>query len=225
MDVLVALGSSAAYFSQRGCHLRPGAGHEGFITKQARPSITLIRLGKYLEYRAPGARASRSAGQPVPAPSPHGVRGPGRAWKDAWRWRRSGWGTWWWWRPGERAPVDGVVRQGRSEFDESLVTGESDARGQGARGRPGCRHAQTGTGSVRFEASKVGRETTMAPDRGTGAGSAADQGAPSNGSPTQIGAVFVPSVVLIALATFGGWIWVANAGWMGRPDERRGPCW
>src|SRR5439155_6756457 len=63
--------------------------------------------------------------------------------------------------PGEKVPIDGIVREGRSAVDESMVTGESMAVTK----EPG-EEVIGGTlntlGSFRFEATRVGRETVLA---------------------------------------------------------------
>ena len=64
-------------------------------------------------------------------------------------------------RPGERVPVDGVVRSGRTEVDESLITGESIpvARGPGDGVTGG---AINGQGLIEVEATSVGHDSTLA---------------------------------------------------------------
>ena len=64
-------------------------------------------------------------------------------------------------RPGERVPVDGVVREGASEIDESMLTGESLPVAKTA-GTQVFGGTVNGTGAFRFEATKVGRDTALA---------------------------------------------------------------
>src|SRR4051794_11957323 len=64
-------------------------------------------------------------------------------------------------RPGDKVPVDGVVTEGQSSIDESLVTGESVLVKKGV-GDEVVAGSINGTGSVRFSATRVGAETTVA---------------------------------------------------------------
>ena len=64
-------------------------------------------------------------------------------------------------RPGEKVPVDGIVREGYSSIDESMVTGESMPVEKGA-GDEVIGATINKTGSFRFEATKVGKDTALA---------------------------------------------------------------
>ena len=64
-------------------------------------------------------------------------------------------------RPGEKIPVDGIIRSGRSSRDESMVTGESMPVTKGP-GELVIGATINHTGAFRFEATKVGRETLLA---------------------------------------------------------------
>ena len=108
-------------------------------------------------------------------------------------------------RPGERIPVDGIVRQGRSQVDESLITGES---------LPVTKHAGdlvtggaiNGDGLMILETTAVGTESTLARIiRLVESAQAAK--APIQHLVDRVSAVFVPVVLAIALTTFLGW-WV-----------------
>ncbi|MDH4027859.1 MAG: heavy metal translocating P-type ATPase [Nitrospirota bacterium] len=106
-------------------------------------------------------------------------------------------------RPGEKVPVDGVVREGSSSVDESMISGES----MPVEKRPG--DAVTGatlnrTGSFRFEATKVGRDTMLS--------RIIDMVQEAQGSKPpiarladRIASVFVPAVIGIASAVFIIW--------------------
>ena len=113
-------------------------------------------------------------------------------------------------RPGERVPVDGVVRQGESEIDESMLTGESlaVAKAPGAKVFGGT---VNGTGAFRFEATQVGRNTALARiveliKRAQGSK------APVARLADIVSGRFTVAVLAIALATFGGWLFFAPVG-------------
>jgi P-type Cu+ transporter len=108
-------------------------------------------------------------------------------------------------RPGERLPVDGVVTEGRSAVDESLLTGEPIPVEKGP-GDEVVGGTINGQGSFRFEARKVGRDTALAQivklvrdAQGTKA--------PIQRLADRISGIFVPIVVVIALVA--GAVWLA----------------
>ncbi len=106
-------------------------------------------------------------------------------------------------RPGEKIPVDGVVVEGRSAVDESMLTGESLP----VEKKPG--DAVIGAtlnklGLLRFEATKVGRETALAQIIRL-VEEAQGSKAPIQKLADQVSAVFVPVVLGIAALTFLGW--------------------
>lgn len=114
-------------------------------------------------------------------------------------------------RPGERAPVDGVVLDGTSAFDESMLTGESlpVAKQAGDRIIGGT---MNGTGSVRVRATTLGRDSVLAQlvhlmrD-------AQGSRAPIQSLADRISAVFVPVVIVLALLTFA--VWFVTVQWHG----------
>jgi Cu+-exporting ATPase len=107
-------------------------------------------------------------------------------------------------RPGERIPVDGVVIEGASAVDESMLTGES---------LPVEKHPEStviaGTvnrsGSFLFRATRVGRDTTLARVIQLVEDAQASR-APIQRLADRVAAVFVPIVLVIAAATFVGWL-------------------
>jgi Cu+-exporting ATPase len=109
-------------------------------------------------------------------------------------------------RPGERIAVDGVVREGGSRVDESMLTGEPVpvAKGSGDEVVGGTVNT---TGSLVFEATRVGRETVLA--RIVRMVEEAQQSrAPIQRLADRISAWFVPAVVALAAVAFGmWWIW------------------
>ncbi|MBN1665763.1 MAG: copper-translocating P-type ATPase, partial [Anaerolineales bacterium] len=106
-------------------------------------------------------------------------------------------------RPGEKIPVDGVVVDGRSAVDESMLTGESLPVEKGP-GDPVIGATLNKLGLLKFEATKVGRETALAQIIRL-VEEAQGSKAPIQKLADQVSAVFVPIVVLIALATFLTW--------------------
>src|SRR5689334_1670911 len=106
-------------------------------------------------------------------------------------------------RPGEKVPVDGVVLEGRSALDESMVTGESipvekipDSRVIGG--------TVNATGSFVMRAERVGSETLLAQIVHV-VGEAQRSRAPIQRLADAVASWFVPAVVLVAVATFVAW--------------------
>jgi Cu+-exporting ATPase len=209
MDVLVALGSSAAYFYSLAVLLIPGVGvHVYFETSAV--IITLIKLGKLLESAAKG-RASAAIRQlmdlapkvahlltpegeekDVPAES---VR-PGQVVVV---------------RPGERIPVDGVVVGGASSVDESMMTGESVPvdKKEGDTVFGATVNLQ---GMLKVRATGVGKDTALSQIIRL-VRQAQGSKAPIQRLADQVSAVFVPAIILIALVTLGVW-WVAGGSFV-----------
>jgi Cu+-exporting ATPase len=113
-------------------------------------------------------------------------------------------------RPGERVAVDGIVREGTSEIDESMLTGESLA----VLKAPGLQvfgGTVNGTGAFRFEATKVGRATALAQiielvKRAQGSK------APVARLADVVSGQFTLAVLGIALVTFAAWLFFAPVG-------------
>jgi Cu+-exporting ATPase len=106
-------------------------------------------------------------------------------------------------RPGEKVPVDGVVLEGSSAVDESMVTGESIP----VEKRPGVRvvgATVNGTGTLVMRAERVGSETLLAQIVRM-VGEAQRSRAPIQRLADQVAGWFVPAVVVIAAVTFGVW--------------------
>ena len=106
-------------------------------------------------------------------------------------------------RPGEKIPVDGVVLEGRSSVDESLVTGES----MPASKQPGdnvIAGALNQSGSFVMRAEKVGRDTMLA--RIVAMVAAAQRSrAPIQRLADRVAGWFVPAVILVAIVAFAAW--------------------
>ncbi len=107
-------------------------------------------------------------------------------------------------RPGERIPVDGIVREGKSSVDESMITGESLPVKKGP-GSEVIGATIDRTGSFKFEATKVGKDTTLAQIIKLVEEAQASK-APVQRLADKISGYFVPVVILIALLTFIVWL-------------------
>ncbi|MEP0805905.1 MAG: copper-translocating P-type ATPase [Chloroflexota bacterium] len=203
MDVLIAMGSSAAFFYSLPITFGLLMGHVYYET--AAVIITLIKLGKFLEARAKG-RTSEAIKKLM------GLRAKtARVIRDGEEAEVSiddvRVGDIVLVRPGEKIPVDGVVVEGRSAVDESMLTGESLP----VEKKPG--DAVIGAtlnklGMLKFEATKVGKETALAQIIKL-VEEAQGSKAPIQKLADQVSAVFVPIVIVIALLTFAGWYFFA----------------
>ncbi|MCL4534655.1 MAG: heavy metal translocating P-type ATPase [Bacteroidetes bacterium] len=206
MDTLIAVGTSAAYFYSVAAILFPG-----FFTTAGRTPETyfdtaavitgLILLGKFLEARAKGqtseaikklmgmqaktARVIRD-GQEIDVPIETVQIGDVILV-----------------RPGEKVPVDGTVLEGRSALDESMITGESIPVEKGA-GDEVIGATINRTGSFKFRATKVGKDTVLAQiiklvEQAQGSK------APIQRLADVISSYFVPAVIVTATVTFVVW--------------------
>ena len=199
MDVLIALGSSAAFFYSLPITFGWLEGHVYFET--AAVIITLIKLGKYLEARAKGrtseaikklmglrARMARIVRDGVEQEVPTDEVLVGDVVLV---------------RPGEKIPVDGVVIEGRSAVDESMLTGESLP----VEKKPGemvIGATLNKLGLLKFEATRVGKETALAQIIRL-VEEAQGSKAPIQKLADQVSGIFVPAVIGIAALTFVGW--------------------
>lgn len=203
MDVLVALGTSAAYFLSLYNMFTANAGQTHLYFEASAAIITLILAGKIMEERAKrGASAAirelmalrpRRARKLVDGEGEQDVAVESLSVGDIVRVL-----------PGERVPVDGKVHAGESELDESLITGETRpvARVSGDNVVGG---AVNGTGRLDIEVSAVGDDTTLS--RIIRLVEKAQTGkAPVQKLVDRVSAVFVPIVVVIALLTLAAWL-------------------
>ncbi len=205
MDTLISLGSSVAYmYSVVATIALPG---QFVYYDTAALIITLISLGKYLEHAAKGKTgAAIKALMGLRPQTARVVRGGAERDLPI---QEVVTGDVVLVRPGETVPVDGIVLEGESAVDESLVTGES---------LPVDKNAQdtvigatvNGTGLLRIEATRVGRDTVLA-----GIIRLVEQAqgskAPVQRLADQISGVFVPVVIGLALLTFVGWLLTGHA--------------
>jgi Cu+-exporting ATPase len=209
MFTLIALGVGAAYFYSVAATLAPGVFPEGFrmhgvvetYFDTAVVITVLVLLGQVLELRARSqtstaikallglaprtARRIRS-GVEEDTPLAHVVVG------DLLRVR-----------PGEKVPVDGVVVEGRTSVDESMVTGEPVPVEKDA-GAPVTAGTVNGTGSVVMRAERVGSDTLLAQIVRM-VSEAQRSRAPIQKLADRIAAWFVPAVVLASVLAFAGW--------------------
>lgn len=200
MDVLIAMGTSAAYLYSLPVMFGWVDGHVYFET--AAVIITLIKLGKYLEARAKGrtseaikkliglqaktARVMRD-GNELEVPVDDVIAGDIVMV-----------------RPGEKIPVDGVVTSGRSAVDESMLTGESLPVEKGP-GDMVIGATLNKLGMLKFEATRVGKETALAQIIRL-VEEAQGSKAPIQKLVDQVSAVFVPIVIGLAILTFLVWL-------------------
>jgi Cu+-exporting ATPase len=111
-------------------------------------------------------------------------------------------------RPGERIPVDGEVLDGRTAVDESMLTGES----MPVTKKPGDRvigATINRTGAVRFRATGVGPDSVLSQIVRLMRNAQASR-APIQELADRVSAVFVPTVMVIAVVTFGVWFLLAE---------------
>ncbi len=211
MDLLVALGTSTAYFFSIWL-MRSGAGHHGHLYFEAASVvIALVVLGKWLESRA--KRSTTGAIRALMALRPDTARierdgaeveVPASAVSS---------GDLVIVRPGERLPVDGLVLDGSSAVDESLLTGES-VPVEKRRDDKVTGGSINGSGLLRIRTTAVGAQSTLARIIALVEGAQAKK-APVQKLVDRVAAVFVPVVLLCALATFLGW-------WLIRGDASAG---
>ena len=210
MDLLVALGTSAAYGLSVYLLLAGGHGAAHLYFESSAVVITLVLLGKWLEARARrqtleaiGALESLRATEALVR------RGGQDRLIDAGALRI---GDLLLVRPGERVAADGVVEEGRSHLDESLLTGESLplAKGPGERVTGG---AVNGEGLLLVRVTAVGAATLLSQIIRQVEDAQAVK-APVQRLVDRVSAVFVPAVLVISAITFVGW-WLATGDWQG----------
>jgi Cu+-exporting ATPase len=209
MNTLIAVGTSAAYFYSVVAVLFPGlftaAGVEPHLYFDTSALIiALILLGRYLETRAKGQTSEAIKRLIGLNPKTAVVIRDGEE-KEV-SVEEVLVGDIIVVRPGERIPVDGVVRQGYSSVDESMITGESIPVDKKV-GDEVIGATINKTGSFQFEATRVGKDTTLARiirlvDEAQGSK------APIQRLADVIASYFVPAVIGLALVTFVIWYFV-----------------
>lgn len=211
MFTLIGLGVSVAYgFSVVAAlfpHIFPAAfrdheGHVGVYFEAAAVIVTLILLGQVLELRArsqTGAAIRALLG--LAATSARRIRGDGS--EEDVPLEHVHVGDRLRVRPGEKIPVDGIVLEGHSNVDESMVTGEPiPAQKQAGDNVIGA--TINGTGALIMQAERVGAETLLSRIVAMVA-EAQRSRAPIQKLADQVSGYFVPIVVAIAILTFIVW--------------------
>lgn len=211
MFTLIALGTGVAYLYSTVAAFLPGvfpsvfrdeSGRVGLYFEAAAVIVTLVLLGQVMELRA--RRRTSDAIKKLLNLSPRTARRiladgreedvPLSAVQKGDRFRI---------RPGESVPVDGIVEEGRSSVDESMISGEPIPVEKGL-GDPVTGGTVNGTGGLVVRAEKVGAETLLA--RIVKMVSDAQRTrAPLQGLADKVSAVFVPTVVGVALLSFLIW--------------------
>jgi Cu+-exporting ATPase len=212
MNTLVAVGTSAAYFYSVVVVLFPslfaasGRGADVYFDTAAM-IIALILLGRFLEARARGQTSEAIKKLVGMQPRTALVVRDGKETEipvdDVQV------GDLILVRPGERVPVDGIIRKGYSAIDESMITGESIPVEKKA-GDEVIGATINKMGSFEFEATKVGKDTTLAQIIGL-VEEAQGSKAPIQRLADVIASYFVPIVIGIAIITFIIWYLVGPA--------------
>lgn len=214
MDLLVALGTSAAYglsvfelvrpyFAEQAHSGGHASGHYYFEASAV--VITLVLLGKWLEGRA--KRQTTAAIQALQSlrPATARIRGENGDKEVAVENIRSG--DLVIVKPGEQIPVDGVIKEGASHIDESMLTGENlpVSKDVGDKVTGGAINVD---GVLLIETTAIGSESTLSRIIRMVENAQAAK-APIQRLVDQVSAVFVPVVLVIALATLVTW-WLYN---------------
>lgn len=208
MDLLVALGTSAGYGLSVYQLFSPHAGHGGghFYFEASAVVITLVLLGKWLESRAKHQTAAAIRALQALQPATAWVRRGERDIETPIDQVKPGDHVVV--KPGERVPVDGVILEGQSHMDESMITGESlpvtkqvsDAVTSGAINAEGL---------IVIDTRAVGAETTLANIIRLVENAQAAK-APIQRLVDKVSAIFVPVVMGIAFFTVVGWWWYSG---------------
>lgn len=210
MDVLIALGTSAAWAYSSAVALAPGL----FPTREvffdtAAVIITLALAGRYLEH-ATKSRASASLRKLVDLQPTTARLVSGDASEREVPVERVSVGDVLLVKPGEKIPVDGVVVEGRSAVDESMVTGESVPAERGP-GDEVIGATINGTGLLKVRADKVGQDTTL--QQIVKLVEEAQVGrAPIQRLADKVASYFVPVVIVAAAVAGLSWFYFGHIG-------------
>ncbi|KAF0219471.1 MAG: Cu2+-exporting [Geobacteraceae bacterium] len=201
MDVLVALGTSAAYFYSLFAFFGLLGGHAEVFFETSAMLIAFIRLGKYLEARARG-RAGEALKKLLRLQADKArllVEGKEKEVPAS----QVKVGDLVLVRPGETVPMDGEVVAGSSSVDESMVTGESLPVEKGV-GDDVTGATINRSGLLTVRASRIGEESLLAQIVRMVQEAQADK-APIQRFADRVSGVFVPVVVALSAATFALW--------------------
>jgi len=210
MDVLIVMGSSAAYFSSL-CVTLGVINSPDVYFETGAAIITLIRLGKYLETKAKGKTSEAlKALMGLRARTAFVVRDGIESEIGI---EQVVVGDIVLVRPGGKVPVDGIISEGRSAFEESMITGESIPVSKGP-GDEIIGATINREGLIRFEVTRVGKNTMLSQivrlvqeAQGTKA--------PIQKIADKVGKYFVPIIICISFLTFFGWLFIAKIEWTG----------
>lgn len=205
MDVLVVLGTSAAYlFSLYNIFFQ--GDQQNIYFEASATIITLVLLGKYLEERAKNktSEAIRVLGGLQPR-SARVIRQTEEMDVPIEEVRTGDLVVI---RPGERIPVDGIVQEGSSSVDESMLTGES-LPVEKRLGDEVVGASINKNGSLKFVVTRTGQDTTLAQIIRI-VEEAQESKAPIQKLADQVSGIFVPAVMGIALLTFTLQFWFSG---------------
>jgi Cu+-exporting ATPase len=200
MDVLVAMGSSVAYFYSLAVLILPALGDHVYFETSA-VIITLIKLGKMLEARTKG-RTGGAIRKLIGLRPKTATILEGTIEKEV-PLTRVKVGDTVIVHPGERIPVDGLVLDGRSAVDESMLSGEPLPVDKQT-GDTVVGGTINGQGLLRFSATRVGKETALAQIIRL-VQEAQGSKAPIQALADKVAAVFVPGIIAIAFVVFALW--------------------
>jgi Cu+-exporting ATPase len=218
MFTLIAAGSGTAYLYSLVAALIPDVFPEGFrdahggielYFETAAMITVLVLLGQVLELRARGRTSQALQKLLRLAPATARLIGPGGQEADI-ALKQVQVGDRLRVRPGERIPVDGVVLEGQSYLDESMLTGEPMPV-QKQHGDKLIGGTVNGSGGLVIQAERVGADTLLA-HIVRQVGMAQRSRAPVQRLADQVSAYFMPAVVLVAVATFVGWSFWGGEG-------------
>jgi len=204
MDVLVVLGTSAAYFYSMIGFLFFNIDHPFWESSAA--LLSFIILGRYIEVLAKG-RASNAIKElmKLEAKEAHVIRGGNEMTVPIDQIKE---GDTVIVKPGEKIPVDGVILEGKSHIDEKVVTGESFPVGKTV-GDQVIGATINQEGLIKFKATKVGKNTLLFQIIKMVEEAQASR-APIQDLVDKISEYFVPAVVVLSVLVFVGWYFVAG---------------
>ncbi|MFM2187269.1 MAG: hypothetical protein RIR43_1841 [Pseudomonadota bacterium] len=210
MDLLVALGTSAAYGLSVWLWLGADSADPHLYFEGSAVVITLVMLGKWLEARAKRRTLSALDALRALRPETAWVMVDGAPQERALGLVRVG--DLVMVRPGQRIPIDGQIAEGRSHVDESAVTGESLPVPREA-GQPVVGGTLNAEGLLLVRTTAVGSETALSRIVRL-VEQAQARKAPIQQTVDRVSAVFVPAVVGVAVLTLLAWGWGApQHGW------------